>query len=201
MIKWVVNDISTEEGCRNKCYSTHVETYFTLEKQSDNSIKCYCFKDCDEETWENTPGSTIFEIISDHVAKEIVEDEKEIATLNKELTETKTELSETKTKLGDAEKKADTWEKRYNYVDTNIDGKLQTAVENAKDEVFDKAEADNPLQLESAVGVANCSQNQNGGNSWFQSIFTMTIGAVAGAAMGFHIARDSSKAPEMELLL
>jgi len=223
------NDISTPEDCREKCFTTHVETYFTLEKQSDNTIKCYCFKDCDEEDWDNATGSTIFEIISDHVAREIFKDENEIATLNKELTETenelsdtktklndeiatlkkeltdtekeltdtKNELSDTKTKLSDEEKKAAAWEKRYNDVDTNIDA----AVKTARDAVFDKAEADNPVQMESAVGVVNCPQNRNPGNSWFQSTFTMTIGVVVGAAIGFYIAGDSSKAPEKELLL
>jgi len=61
-------EFSTVKGCRDRCFDTYSETYFTMTKDDDGKIFCTCYKDCD--TLTNDDNVFAYEVLSQHVGVE-----------------------------------------------------------------------------------------------------------------------------------
>lgn len=217
-------DFNTPETCRNKCISSHFEGYFTLVPTSD-SMKCFCFTDCDEDTREVAQGTVIYEILSDHISDEFREQQieeynqkwanqlakyniklalkkrdTEITGLEDTITEKDRTIAARDQTIVEKDEKIDevTAEKnKYQSMYDYVENNINGRVE----DLFDSAESKYATR-ETEVGV-NCGQINNAESAtWFRSIFQLTAGVMVGAAAGFYVANQNKAGRgELESLL
>merc|ERR1712060_770786 len=75
----VKKDKETEEKCRDYCFEHQLETYFTLTRESDGTMSCKCFKDCDKEHRGSEDNVISYEVLSIHVAEDF-QQERQVLT-------------------------------------------------------------------------------------------------------------------------
>jgi alpha-tubulin suppressor-like RCC1 family protein len=191
-------EFSTVKECRDRCFDTYSETYFTMTTNSDGTILCTCFKDCDTLTNENNVFA--YEVLSNHVGEEFQIERQlmidyrtrfgkaleKTSFLENKLTTMNTELV-TKTKnLVDMTAQKRMFEERFKHIQANepLSGK---AADEYPDPIYDVSVGSSKLQEPTSARVFN----------WL----TLVVAFGAGICAGGWFTTQKKMQGELESLL
>jgi len=201
-------DRDTEDKCRDYCFDTHYETYFTLTTEDNGTVSCKCFNDCD--SLDDQDNVVSYEVLSKHVAEDFQQErqllsdyrlrfakslekssflESTMATMNYE-------LETTKKNLEDMTARKKMFEERFKHVKESEDAKLAEI----RDNEFSKlAEEQYPSPIyDTSVGSGNVATSTS---SHVFNWLTIVMAVGVGCGIGLFLSRKNKMRDEVESLL
>lgn len=207
----VKKDKETEEKCRDYCFEHQLETYFTLTRESDGTMSCKCFKDCDKEHRGSEENVISYEVLSIHVAEDF-QQERQVLTdyrlrfgkslekssfLEHTMSKMNYDLEDTKKKLKDMTANKKMFESRFNAVKQHEDDKLAQIKESEFSKLAEET-FPNPI-YEASVGSGNSVAAPTSNHVFNWLAIVMAVGV--GYGIGLFISKKNKMREEVESLL